>query len=69
MKTLVLIGFSLLCATLAGCAMHPAGCSGAACERPDSNDRELVIWWPEDMRPGLDTPQRTQDFTVVPLRD
>nr|WP_314483847.1 HrpT family type III secretion system protein [uncultured Pseudomonas sp.] len=61
--------FVVSCAVLSGCTTHPAGCNAQACERPDSNDRELVIWWPEDMRTGLENPQRSIDFTVVPLRD
>jgi len=69
MKSIVWMGFWLSCAVLAGCAMSPAGCSGQACDRPDSNGRELVIWWPEDMRSGLNNTQRPIDFTVVPLRD
>jgi hypothetical protein len=54
-------------ATLAGCAGR--GCSGYSCKRPDSNDRELVIWWPEDMRQGIDERDHELDFTVVPLKD
>ncbi|SEI56971.1 MULTISPECIES: HrpT family type III secretion system protein [unclassified Pseudomonas] len=54
-------------ATLAGCASR--GCSGYACKRPDSNDRELVIWWPPDMRQGIDERDHELDFTVVPLKD
>jgi hypothetical protein len=55
-------------AVLGGCASH-SGCSGYACKRPDSNDRELVIWWPTDMRQGIDERDHEQDFTVVPLKD
>lgn len=58
-----------LCAMLAGCAGSGTGCAAEACDRPDSNDRELVIWWPADMRQGLEARERTLDFTVVPLRD
>jgi hypothetical protein len=58
----------VLFATLTGCASH-SGCSGYACKRPDSNDRELVIWWPPDMRQGLDERDHELDFTVVPLKD
>jgi hypothetical protein len=58
----------LVLAMLAGCAGH-SGCSGYACKRPDSNDRELVIWWPQDMRQGIDERDHEQDFTVVPLKD
>ncbi|MFJ3485272.1 HrpT family type III secretion system protein [Pseudomonas sp. NPDC090202] len=64
-------GYLMLCALLTllgGCASH-SGCSGDACKRPDSNDRELVIWWPPDMRQGIDERDHEQDFTVVPLRD
>lgn len=58
-----------LCTMLDGCAASHSGCFAEACERPDSNDRELVIWWPADMRQGLEARERTLDFTVVPLRD
>lgn len=58
----------VLLATLGGCASR-SGCSGYACKRPDSNDRELVIWWPQDMRQGLDERDHELDFTVVPLKD
>ncbi|RMR52910.1 Type III secretion protein HrpT [Pseudomonas syringae pv. syringae] len=54
-------------ATLTGCATH--GCSGTACKRPDSTSRELVIWWPPDMRDGLDDQDHERDYTVVKLRD
>lgn len=57
----------LLFATLAGCATH--GCAGYACKRPDSNSRELVIWWPPDMRQGLDDRDHELDYTVVQLKD
>ncbi|MGX9566205.1 HrpT family type III secretion system protein [Pseudomonas sp. CFBP 5748] len=53
--------------TLTGCATH--GCSGYACKRPDSNYRELVIWWPADMREGLLESDKDRDYTVVQLRD
>ena len=55
-------------AVLAGCADH-SGCSPDACKRPDSSDRELVIWWPPDMRQGLDDQDHELDFTVVQLKD
>jgi|GEM_PF-522849 len=56
---------------LAGCASPREGCSGQACERPDSTHRSLVIWWPEDMRQGLNEQdrQRDIDFTVTPLEN
>ena len=57
----------VLFAMLGGCAGR--GCSGYACKRPDSNDRELVIWWPPDMRQGIDERDHKEDFTVVPLKD
>ncbi len=58
-------------AVLAGCvtAPPPVGCSGLACSRPDSTDRSLVIWWPEEMRHGQEGSERTADFTVMPLKD
>ena len=56
-----------LFATLGGCAHR--GCPGYACYRPDSNDQTLVIWWPSDMRQGIDELDHEQDFTIVPLRD
>ncbi|KPW29276.1 HrpT family type III secretion system protein [Pseudomonas syringae group genomosp. 3] len=61
--TLLLVLF----ATLTGCATH--GCAGNACKRPDSNNRELVIWWPPDMREGLDDRDHERDYTVVQLKD
>lgn len=69
MKTRLWVLVCGCCAALAGCATAPVGCAGQACDRPDSNARELVVWWPEDMRSGLESPQRPIDFTVVPLRD
>ncbi|MGY2289758.1 HrpT family type III secretion system protein [Pseudomonas sp. SDO528_S397] len=69
MKHVVWAGLWLLSVALAGCATPRAGCSGQACDRPDSNDKALVIWWPEDMRSGLENTKRPIDFTVVPLRD
>ena len=59
-----------LFALLAGCA-SPQGCSGLACERPDSTPRSLVIWWSEDMRQGLNEQdrQRDIDYTVTPLEN
>ncbi|SDH58345.1 hypothetical protein SAMN05216588_105300 [Pseudomonas flavescens] len=57
-------------ALLAGCA-SPRGCSGQACKRPDSTPRSLVIWWPEDMRQGLNEQDRQGDLdhTVTPLEN
>lgn len=69
MKRLIWGLVCAVCAALTGCVTASAGCAGQACERPDSNNRELVIWWPEGMRTGLENPQRPIDFTVVPLRD
>ncbi|NWA02071.1 HrpT family type III secretion system protein [Pseudomonas gingeri] len=65
---LALAGLGIM---LAGCstAPPPVGCTGLACSRPDSTDRSLVIWWPEEMRHGLEGPERVLDFTVVPLKD
>jgi uncharacterized lipoprotein NlpE involved in copper resistance len=68
MMTRAVVTLLLLFATLAGCSSR-SGCSGDACKRPDSNDRELVIWWPLDMRQGLDDRDHELDFTVVPLKD
>lgn len=68
MTARVYVFLLVLLATLTGCASH-SGCSGYACKRPDSNDRELVIWWPPDMRQGLDERDHELDFTVVPLKD
>lgn len=67
MKTRSAVLLFALFAILAGCATQ--GCSGYACKRPDSNDRELVIWWPPDMRQGLDERDHERDFTVVQLKD
>ncbi|WP_313549393.1 type III secretion protein (plasmid) [Pseudomonas luteola] len=58
----------LVLVLLGGCASR-SGCVGYACERPDSTDRQLVIWWPQDMRQGLNDRDPDVDFTVVPLRD
>ncbi|PKM32749.1 MAG: type III secretion protein [Gammaproteobacteria bacterium HGW-Gammaproteobacteria-12] len=60
----VLVALTLL----AGCASK-IGCSGYACERPDSTNRALVVWWPEDMRQGLNDRDPERDYTVVPLKD
>ncbi|WLI10716.1 MULTISPECIES: HrpT family type III secretion system protein [Pseudomonas] len=57
----------MLPALLTGC-VH-SGCSPDACKRPDSSDRDLVIWWPLEMRQGLDERDHQIDFTVVPLKD
>jgi hypothetical protein len=62
------VGIFFALATLAGCA-YRSGCSGYACERPDSTDRQLVVWWPADMRQGLNDSDPEVDFTVVLLRD
>lgn len=69
MNKMLLAGLGLLYVLLSGCSTTSGGCSGRACDRPDSNGRELVIWWPEDMRTGLEGPQETADYTIVPLRD
>jgi hypothetical protein len=58
----------LALATLAGCTSR-SGCNGYACERPDATDRQLVVWWPADMRQGLNDSDPKVDFTVVPLKD
>jgi hypothetical protein len=58
----------VLLAVISGCSSHSA-CSPDACKRPDSSDRDLVIWWPLEMRQGLDERDHELDFTVVPLRD
>ena len=60
--------FALLTLLLSGCA-NRSGCSPQACKRPDSSDHELVIWWPPDMRQGLDDRDHLLDFTVVQLKD
>jgi hypothetical protein len=62
----VIVLFALV--ALGGCASR-SGCSGYACERPDSTDRQLVVWWPVDMRQGLNDSDPKVDFTVVPLKD
>lgn len=55
---------------LVGCT-SPQGCSGLACKRPDSSSRDLVIWWPEKMRQGLNEQDRNRDrdYSVIPLED
>ncbi len=55
---------------LVGCASQQ-GCAGKACTRPDSTSRELVIWWPEEMRQGLNEQDRNldRDYSVTPLED
>ncbi|MBC3954602.1 hypothetical protein SAMN05216593_103179 [Pseudomonas asturiensis] len=67
MKKRSVVLLFVMFATLTGCATH--GCAGYACKRPDSNSRELVIWWPPDMRQGLDEQDRDRDYTVVQLKD
>ena len=62
----VIVFFAL--AALGGCASR-SGCTGYACERPDSTDRQLVVWWPLDMRQGMNDSNSKVDFTVVPLKD
>lgn len=58
----------LLAAVISGCSSVSA-CSPDACKRPDSSDRNLVVWWPLEMRQGLDERDHELDFSVVPLRD
>lgn len=55
---------------LVGCA-SPQGCTGQACKRPDSTSYDLVIWWPEEMRQGLNEQDRDRerDHSVAPLED
>ena len=67
LQTLLLLLLAMI-TSLSGCASH-LGCSPEACKRPDSSDRELVIWWPPDMRQGLDDRDHQVDFTVVRLKD
>lgn len=55
-------------ALLAGCASKP-GCEGQACKRPESNNRALVVWWPEDMRQGLGERDQEREYTIVPIKD
>lgn len=55
---------------LAGCSSFGhRGCAKEACDRPSSTDREVVIWWPSDMRDGLGLGDEQVDFTRVPLED
>ncbi|CAM3058445.1 type III secretion protein [Pseudomonas floridensis] len=67
MKSRSIVILLVLLATLAGCTTN--GCKGYACKRPDSSNRELVIWWPPDMRQGVDDSDHEQDYTVVQLKD
>ncbi|GGM31232.1 HrpT family type III secretion system protein [Pseudomonas asuensis] len=55
--------------SLAGGCASRSGCADYACDRPDSTDRQLVIWWAQDMRQGLNDRDPQIDFTVVPLRN
>ncbi|WP_244986619.1 HrpT family type III secretion system protein [Pseudomonas syringae] len=67
MKALVLAVTVLL---LAGCSSFGhSGCTGEACDRPTSTNREVVIWWPPQMRDGLGLGDEQVDFTRVPLED
>jgi hypothetical protein len=67
MKGFATLLLCVLCVSLAGCASQ--GCSGYACKRPEANSRQLVIWWPPEMRQGLDEQDHEQDYSLVPLRD
>ncbi|MCD5993878.1 type III secretion protein [Pseudomonas sp. CDFA 602] len=67
MKSRSVVLLLVMFATLTGCATH--GCAGYACKRPDSSNRELVIWWPQDMRQGVDERDNERDYTVVQLKD
>lgn len=67
MKGLAALVLCVLYAGLTGCATQ--GCSGYACKRPDANSHQLVIWWPADMRQGIDEQDHKQDYSVVQLKD
>lgn len=66
LQSLLLV--ALAASVLGGCASKK-GCRDEACDRPDSNQRQLVIWWPEDMRQGLGDESTVVDFTSTPLEN
>ena len=53
--------FALLASLLTGCAHHDNGCEDTQC-RPVSDSHHLTIWWPADMRSGV------QDYSQMPVR-
>lgn len=63
-----LLGLVLLSAALGACT-STKGCTGDACKRPESNNRDMVIWWPSDMRQGLGDADNVVDFTLTPLEN
>lgn len=67
-KTYSLLLVLLAASVLAGCASKK-GCRDEACNRADSNQRQLVIWWPEDMRQGLGDENTVVDFTTTPIEN
>ncbi|WP_407316483.1 HrpT family type III secretion system protein [Pseudomonas sp. nanlin1] len=61
---------AILLLVLSGCSSFGhSGCAKPACDRPSSTDREVIIWWPPDMRDGLGRGDDQVDFTRVPLED
>lgn len=67
MRTLVVAFVMLL---LFGCSSFGrSGCVKEACDRPTSNNREIIIWWPPSMRDGLGLGSAQADFTRVPLEE
>ena len=69
MTTKLLTALTAL-ALLTGCSTFAdKGCRAEACKRPDSGPAQLVIWWPPDMRQGLDDANHEVDFTVTPIKD
>jgi len=53
--------FGLLALLLSGCASHDNGCDNTSC-RLQSDRHHLAIWWPSDMRDGL------QSYSKMPVR-
>jgi len=51
----------ILAVLLSGCAHNDNGCDTAQC-RPLSDAHHLTIWWPGDLRNGV------QDYSQMPVR-
>lgn len=64
MKRITLI----LVLALTGCASNQAkeSCATQSCERPLSNEAELVVWWGPEMRSGLEQGKETTRYALIP---